>query len=187
MSEAENGQVGLEKMRQIQPDLVITDIAMPELTVYELLKQVRQASDLKELKVIVSSASVSQSDQQFALNAGGDTFLAKPVDSNELLHLLTSQLNLEWRYAQVDPDPIAQLDVSGEMIVPASQDLKILLGFVQQDNLKALRERIESLVRVDGSYSKFAAPLLQLAKQFKAEEIEELLQQYLAQEKADDQ
>jgi hypothetical protein len=39
----------------------------------------------------------------------------------------------------------------------------------------------------DSFYSQVDAPLLQLAKQFKAEEIEELLQQYLAQEKADDQ
>ncbi|HEY9654562.1 MAG TPA: ATP-binding protein, partial [Crinalium sp.] len=78
LTEAENGQIGLEKIRQSQPDLVITDLAMPVMNGFELLKQVRGAKDLQHQKIIVSSASVAQADQQMSLDVGGDDFLAKP-------------------------------------------------------------------------------------------------------------
>ncbi|MBW4515862.1 MAG: response regulator [Timaviella obliquedivisa GSE-PSE-MK23-08B] len=98
LTEAENGQVGLEKIRQSQPDLVITDLAMPVMNGFELLKQVRGAHDLQHQKIIVSSASVAQADQQMSLDVGGDDFLAKPVEVSELFKLLATHLNLEWTY-----------------------------------------------------------------------------------------
>jgi hypothetical protein len=69
------------------------------------------------------------------------------------------------------------------MIQPSTEDLIALLELAQQANLKALRERIQSLVRSDERYTRFADPILQLAKQFQAEEIEELLQNYLVEGK----
>lgn len=183
LSEAENGQEGLEKMHQIQPDLVITDIAMPVMDGFELLKQVRQAEDLKNQKVIVSSASVSQADQQMTLKAGGDDFLAKPVDANELFNVLTTHLNLEWIYGDGVPRNHPQAETQSELILPTTKELQVLLNLVQEDNLKALREQLESLARSDRRYSRFSTSLLKLAKQFKAEEIEELLKHYLAAEK----
>jgi len=61
--EAENGQEGLDKMRESLPDLVITDLAMPVMDGFELLKYLRNDENLKHLKVLVSSASVAQLDQ----------------------------------------------------------------------------------------------------------------------------
>ncbi|MBD2204118.1 response regulator [Calothrix sp. FACHB-1219] len=183
LSEAENGQEGLEKMRQIQPDLVITDIAMPVMDGLEMLKQVRQAEDLQDYKVIVSSASVAQTDQQMALKAGGDDFLNKPVDMNELCKLLIIHLDLVWIYANSHSDNTPITQIESEIVLPPITDLQVLLDFVQEDNLKALREHLESLMHSDSRYSGFSGSLLKLAKKFQAEEIETLLQNYLIQEK----
>jgi hypothetical protein len=57
-----------------------------------------------------------------------------------------------------------------------------LLELSHYADLKQLRQEIETLVRADDRYQGFAAPILQLAQQFKVEEIEDLLQQYLAGE-----
>lgn len=54
-----------------------------------------------------------------------------------------------------------------------------MLALARQANLKALREQLEHLVHTDQRYTPFAEPLLQLAQQFQAEEIEDLLQRYL--------
>jgi signal transduction histidine kinase/DNA-binding NarL/FixJ family response regulator len=183
ISVAQNGLEGLEKMRQEQPHLVITDIAMPVMNGFELLQQIRQSDDLKHSKVLVSSASVSQTDQQMALNAGGDDFLTKPVDANELFYLLATYLELDWTYESVTTDTLSESESPSEMIQPSTEDLIALLELAQQANLKALRERIQSLVRSDERYTRFADPILQLAKQFQAEEIEELLQNYLVEGK----
>ncbi|MBD2075515.1 response regulator [Phormidium sp. FACHB-592] len=189
LTEAENGQIGLEKIRQSQPDLVITDLAMPVMNGFELLKQVRGAKDLQHQKIIVSSASVAQADQQMSLDVGGDDFLAKPVEVSELFKLLATHLNLEWTYemtaASDSPlSPTTALQYSEGTMLPSAVELKTLLDLAQKGNLKRLREHIEQLVHSNPRYAGFAAQVLQLAKQFKAEEIEALLQQYLIEEKA---
>ncbi|PZV05999.1 MAG: hybrid sensor histidine kinase/response regulator [Leptolyngbya sp.] len=190
LTEAENGQVGLEKIRQSQPDLVITDLAMPVMNGFELLKQVRGADDLQHQKIIVSSASVAQADQQMSLDVGGDDFLAKPVEVSELFKLLATHLNLEWTYemmaerdAQSSPTTASQN--SEETMLPTTVELKALLDLAQKGNLKRLREHLEQMVHSNPRHADFASEILQLAKQFKAEEIEDLLKQHLREEKTD--
>ncbi|MBD6617464.1 response regulator [Komarekiella sp. 'clone 1'] len=179
-TEAENGQDALDKMRRVQPDLVITDLAMPVMNGFEMLKQVRSAEDLQHLKILVSSASVAQIDQQMALDAGGNDFLAKPVEVSELFHLLERYLELKWKYDTTTED-ISH--TANELVFPSQTELEKLMVLAQQANLKRLREQIENLVQADPRLTAFAAPILQLAKQFKAEEIEDLLKQHLTQEK----
>jgi len=181
LTEAENGQDGLEKMRQIQPDLMITDLAMPIMNGFEMLKQVRDAEDLKHLKILVSSASVAQIDQQMALDAGGNDFLTKPVEISELFRLLKHHLELKWKYESTTTENTPH--TANEIVFPSKTELEKLIVLAQQANLKRLREQTEKLVQADPRLTAFAAPILQLAKQFKAEEIEDLLKQHLTQEK----
>jgi CheY-like chemotaxis protein len=191
VSEAENGQAGLEKIRQSQPDLVITDLAMPVMDGFELIKQVRTAKDLQHQKIVVSSASVAQAYRDMSLDAGGNDFLAKPVEVGELFNLLATHFELEWKYEITGSNgsgsstPTSALEKPEGMIIPSSVDLKTLLEFAQQGNLKRLREHTEHIAQSNPRYADFASQILQLAKQFKAEEIEELLQQHLTEKKAD--
>ncbi|MBM0741603.1 response regulator [Phormidium sp. CLA17] len=187
LTEAENGQIGLEKIRQSQPDLVITDLAMPVMNGFELLKQVRGADDLQHQKIIVSSASVAQADQQMSLDVGGDDFLAKPVEVSELFKLLATHLNLEWTYEMIaerdaQSSPTTASQNSEETMIPTRAELKALLDLAQKGNLKRLREHLEQMVHSNPRYADFASEILQLAKQFRAEEIEDLLKQHLTEE-----
>ncbi len=190
VSEAENGQVGWEKIRQFQPDLVITDLAMPVMDGFELLKQVRAANNWQHQKIIVSSASVSQADQQMSLEAGGNDFLSKPVEVSELFNLLATHLELKWKYeitasnGSGSSTPTSALE-KPERIIPSALELKTLLDLAQQGNLKRLREHTEHIAQSNPRYADFASQIIQLAKQFKDEEIEELLKQHLTEKKAD--
>ncbi|MEG5160166.1 ATP-binding protein [Microcoleus sp. AT3-A2] len=191
VSEAENGQAGWEKIRHSQPDLVITDLAMPVMDGFELLKQIRSAKDLPHQKIIVSSASVSQAYQQMSLDAGGNDFLAKPVEVSELFNLLATHLELKWKYGMTAsndsgvPTPTTALANPEGIIIPSPVELRTLLELAQQGNLKRLRSHTEHIAHSNPRYADFASQILQLAKQFKAEEIEELLQQHLTEKKAD--
>lgn len=177
--EAEDGLIGLEKLRSNQPDLVITDLIMPVMDGFEFLQQIRNSSDFHTLKVIVSSASVSEADQRLALETGGNDFLAKPVEAPVLFQLLAHHLSLEWVY-ESKTDALAQLEAPA-VVLPPHKILVIWFTLAQQAHLKDLRDQVEQLLQEDGKYAPFAKPILQLAKQFRAEEIEELLGTYLTQ------
>jgi CheY-like chemotaxis protein len=191
VSEAENGQVGWEKIRHSQPDLVITDLVMPVMDGFELLKQIRSAKDLQHQKIVVSSASVAQAYREMSLDAGGNDFLAKPVEVSELFKLLATHLELEWKYEitasnySESSTPKTGLENPEGMIIPDPVELKTLLELAQQGNLKRLRSHTEHIAHSNPRYANFASQILQLAKEFKAEEIEELLQQHLTEKKAD--
>ncbi|MBD2329848.1 response regulator [Alkalinema sp. FACHB-956] len=179
ITEAEHGQEGLEKLRQQRPDLVITDLAMPVMDGFEFLQQIRQNQDFQRLKVLVSSASVAQQDQRMALNAGGNDFLPKPVDASELFKLIALYTDLEWQCEALSPDASSSSAVVTDLIPPPTEVLMQLLELAQQDNLKGLRQQLDAIVQTDAQYASFATPLIQLAKQFQGEEIEQVLQTYL--------
>ncbi|NJL88930.1 MAG: response regulator [Coleofasciculaceae cyanobacterium SM2_1_6] len=176
ITEAENGQDGLDKMRKSLPDLVITDIQMPVMNGFEMLKQLRDDPDLKYLKVLVSSASVAQLDQQMSLEAGGDDFLAKPVSTQDLFNLLAHHLQITWNHEEVT----ATVANSSEIITPPPADLQILLELAQEGRLKKLVEVVQEIGQRDDRYQPFIQQILPLAKKFQAEQIEALIQQHLS-------
>ncbi|MEO1144461.1 MAG: ATP-binding protein [Cyanobacteria bacterium J06638_22] len=180
--EAENGQEGLEKLRSRQPDLVITDLAMPVMDGFEFLKQIRNHELLKRHQVIISSASVSQADQQLALDCGGAYFLTKPVDAQALYKALSDCLHLKWCYEAFDEiRDQAATAISTEVVLPPRPILENLLDLARRAHIKALREQLEQLADEDNRYVAFITPLNELAKQFQSDEIEAYLQQYLEQ------
>ncbi|CBN56976.1 two-component hybrid sensor and regulator [Kamptonema sp. PCC 6506] len=178
-TEAENGQECLEKARKKLPDLVITDLAMPVMNGFEMLKQLRNSEDIKHLRVIVSSASVSEIDQQKSLDMGGDDFLTKPVDAEELLTLLAKHLQLTWKYDANELSTSDNEESTKEIIPPSAADLQILLELAQDGLLRELAETADKIGKKDRCYQTFIQEVIQLAKQFQTEKIEALIQQHL--------
>ena len=178
-TEAENGQAGLEKAREKLPDLIITDLAMPIMDGFELLKQLRNSQELKHLKVLVSSASVAQIDQQMSIEAGGDDFLTKPVDAEELLMLLAKHLQLTWKYDATELSTSDNKVSVTELIPPSAADLQILLELAQDGLLRELAETAAEIGQKDERYQPFIQEVILLAKQFQTENIEQLIQEHL--------
>ena len=189
--EAENGQEALAQAQTHHPDLIITDLLMPVMDGYEFMAQLRQSEDqmLRQLQVIVSSASVSQLDRQQSLDAGGDDFLPKPVHADELLPLLQQSLELTWQYrpgsqpadiAVDSPLDAATSSTDTDILVPAPEVLQSFLAMAQQGRFKALQTELQTLAQDNSDYGPFAHHLQTWAQQFQAEQIEHFLQQHLA-------
>ncbi|HEX3351375.1 MAG: response regulator transcription factor [Terriglobales bacterium] len=79
---AEDGHAGLRLAREWQPDLVITDISMPNMDGIELSRQLRAES---ALPIIVLSVKGEEKTKVEALDAGADDYVTKPVGMDELL------------------------------------------------------------------------------------------------------
>jgi len=163
--EAENGQDGLEKMREHLPDLVITDLAMPVMDGFTMLKKLRNDEELKQLKVLVSSASVAQIDQDRSIKAGGDDFLAKPIHVQDLFNALANHLQLTWNYEETVAQISSNIPVVGsesEMIAPKPTDLQVLLELAEEGRLKKLEVVAKEIEQKNRLYQPFIQQILQL-------------------------
>jgi signal transduction histidine kinase/ActR/RegA family two-component response regulator len=176
VTEAEHGQAGLEQIDRHPPDLVITDIAMPVMDGLVFLKQIRESERLRSLKVIVSSASVAQADQQMSLESGGDDFLTKPVQAQDLLRLIEKHLQLVWKIEEV---PASTEPLHTEMVPPPEDDLRSWLALVQTGRLTALVKVVERLKQQDDRYQPFIQQILKFTKQYQTDALEQFIQQYL--------
>lgn len=80
-----NGQQALDRLRASTFDLIVTDLAMPHMNGLELAQAIREDSAFKRIPIIVVTASVIEQDHIKAVGIGVDTFLTKPVDSEDLV------------------------------------------------------------------------------------------------------
>ncbi len=178
--EAENGQIALDILRNHGVDLVITDLLMPGVDGYALMEQIRAEPQWSSVRIIVSSASVSEADQQQSLEAGGDAFLSKPVQAEDLFRLLAKQLHLEWVF-EAEAETAIALDApsaASHIVAPLPIDLAHLLELVQQGRLKRLREAALQIAAQDSQYLAFTEEIQRLAKGFQIEQIEHFIRQY---------
>ena len=179
MIEAENGQEALEKIKELPPDLIISDLSMPVVDGWEMLSQVRQSENLKNIPIIVSSASVYEIDRQQSLAAGGDDFLSKPVQAEELYVLLAKHLDLSWVYAETLTVPTATVAIQAEseIVRPLASELANLIEYARKGQMKGIEQELEKLTKSDAKYQPFVNQLNQLVQEFNIQKIRQFLQQ----------
>jgi CheY-like chemotaxis protein len=80
------GQEALTTMKDVHPDILISDLGMPEMDGYELLKNVRRLDpEVGSLPVIAFTAAARHEDRALTRRAGFQAHIAKPVDADELV------------------------------------------------------------------------------------------------------
>lgn len=82
---ANNGKGGLQKVREHHPDLVISDVMMPEMLGTELCKQLKKDLQISHIPVILLTAKSSDEAQIEGLLAGADAYVSKPFNMDILL------------------------------------------------------------------------------------------------------
>lgn len=90
---ASNAREGWDLLQQVSPELVITDIMMPQVDGYQFLKQMRDDPRYETLPVVFLTARGMTSDRIQGYNAGCDAYLSKPFDPDELVAIISNLLN----------------------------------------------------------------------------------------------
>ena len=85
----------LELARQHQPDLIVMDVMMPEISGLTVLQQIRAVEGLEALPVIVVSSNALPKDIQAGLDAGATAYLAKPISYAELIYIVNEVIDRE--------------------------------------------------------------------------------------------
>lgn len=90
---AKTGKSGLRLIEEIGPDLIISDIMLPDIEGYDILKTVRE-SDLSDIPFVFLTARVDYKDLRQGMNLGADDYLTKPFNRNELIEVINLRIRL---------------------------------------------------------------------------------------------
>jgi two-component system KDP operon response regulator KdpE len=131
---ANDGDMALEIMKDWMPQLVVTDLAMPNLDGVGLCRRIRQNS---EVPILVLSVRGQDRTKVEALDAGADDYVTKPFSMNELLARVRAQLR------HVAPQPTeAQIIDSGDFHI----DLEARLVAVRGNEIRLTPKEFDLLI-----------------------------------------
>lgn len=82
---AADGEQGLQKAAQEQPDLILLDLGLPGISGWETSRRFKADERFQRIPVIAVTSHAMVGDEARAREAGCDDYLAKPIDENELL------------------------------------------------------------------------------------------------------
>jgi twitching motility two-component system response regulator PilH len=91
-SEAFNGEEGVQKAKELLPDLIIMDVVMPRLNGYQATRQITTSTETKAIPVVLVSAKNMGSDKIWGLKMGAKDYVVKPFKADDLLKVITRQL-----------------------------------------------------------------------------------------------
>ena len=89
-----NGKAGLEKAHLENPDLVILDVMMPEMSGYDVCRKLKLDEKFKNTPILMLTAKFQPNDIEFGKEMGADAYLTKPLELEALLHKVTALLRV---------------------------------------------------------------------------------------------
>jgi DNA-binding NarL/FixJ family response regulator len=147
---AENGQEALSLVEEYQPHLIVTDIVMPRMDGYELVRQVRQRPAFRLLPVIFLTARTNTQERIRGYQLGCDLYLPKPFDLEELGAVIrnllerSQMIQSEWR-TRMKPseNPVEEMDPSKAWAI-ASTTIAVNLTEREQEVLALLTDGLSN-------------------------------------------
>jgi CheY-like chemotaxis protein len=86
---AETGKIALEQLHAVPDiDAVLMDIMMPDMDGYDTMRAIRKVARFRSLPMVAVTAKAMKGDREKCIEAGASDYIAKPVDSTELLSML---------------------------------------------------------------------------------------------------
>lgn len=105
VKEAANGLIGIEKVKKYFPDIIISDVMMPEMDGFELCRQVKNEIETSHIPVILLTARSLEEDRIEGYDTGADEYLSKPFNINVLKsrirNLLEARKRAKERFASI--------------------------------------------------------------------------------------
>ncbi len=101
---ARNGKEALETLHSLQnlPDVIISDIMMPEMNGYELFKAISSEPEFNQIPFVFLSAKTSPDDIRLGKILGADDYLTKPFNQDDLIAIVQGKIARKKRIAQIN-------------------------------------------------------------------------------------
>jgi CheY-like chemotaxis protein len=161
---ARDGRTGVQLAVQHQPELALVDISLPDMTGWNVARELRAVPELARLKILMVSANAHE------YNPGGegqphDGFVMKPVDMQMLLENIGTVLGLKWRY---DAAPADASDQSLPEMLPqhARHHLDDLYQLGRIGHVRGIQAKLKEIEAEDPDNRTFTTRLRALIANF---------------------
>jgi two-component system, sensor histidine kinase and response regulator len=162
--QAANGEEGVALARRHRPDVILTDIAMPGLNGFEVIRALRADEQTRAIPVIVISASVEPRKVRQAMDLGAEDFIMKPFTEDQVLRSIRARLEKKSLLDELDAfahtvahdlkNPIAVLSMRAQLLRAlwdTADDAKLLQHVVElEKNTDWLNNIVEELLLLAG-------------------------------------
>ncbi len=161
-----DGKAALEAALAVPPDLILSDVMMPQMDGFELLKALRSDERTRRLPVILLSARAGEESSLQGLEAGADDYLAKPFSAKELLarvrsNLSLAQLRKEWeaKLSQTNQELAEAVAAKERFLATMSHEIRTPLnavmgmaGILADSPLTAEQREFAHIIRSSGDH-----------------------------------
>lgn len=91
---ADNGRIGVEKAKEFHPDVILTDILMPEMDGFEVISQIKNNAELKSTPILIMSNLGEEDHIQKGLQLGAIGYIVKSdITPSQIIEKIKSVLN----------------------------------------------------------------------------------------------
>ncbi len=125
--EASNGREGWQKALSLHPDIIVSDISMPEMTGIELCKKLKNDKRTSHIPVVLLTALTGEEEQIKGLEIGANEYVTKPFNFEILLSKIKNILTLRETYKRTFKK---QIDVQLQEMLIENEDEKLLKNIV---------------------------------------------------------
>jgi two-component system phosphate regulon response regulator PhoB len=148
---AEDGKAGLEKAREELPDLIILDLALPQLSGLDVCKILKSNAETRSIPIIVLTAKIEVIDRIVALELGADDYVTKPFSPREIVLRIKGLLRRVRQVDQEGPAAIGEITIdparhsviaSGRPIQLTTVEFKLLNFLMRRSGRVEPRERL---------------------------------------------
>lgn len=130
---AHNGCEALNVCNENMPDLIITDLMMPEMDGYTLCQNIRSSQTLNHIPIIITTAKSEETDRLKGIQVGAEAYLLKPFNADELLLQIENILNQRRILREKYSKALCEGNTGNVELRPADRDfLNNLTEFIHQ-------------------------------------------------------
>ncbi len=151
----------LEKLKEIQPDIIILDIMLPDIDGFEVCKKLKSDERFKDIPIIMLTARDTEIDKVVGLELGADDYVTKPFSFRELSARIRAVLRRYTKKAEknkseiiLDKDSLSVL-IRGEKIPLTVKEFKLLNTLMSNPGKVFTREELLNIVWENKQYDIF--------------------------------
>ena len=162
---ASSGRECLILAEQNKPNLILLDIAMPEMDGWQVAHRLRRASRERAAVIILSANAIDPSRLVDAERLYDD-YLMKPIDLRQLLKKIHALLNIEWTYEAEKASPRLPVSPSSPLTVPKEDDIDELISLGEIGHVRKILEKLHEIESSAPEYGTFVARMRAIVDAF---------------------
>jgi signal transduction histidine kinase/CheY-like chemotaxis protein len=174
--ESSGGKEALNIALEVNPDIVIIDLFMPDMSGFELIQLIRKNDQIKCVGIIATSASVNDEERLNSLASGANSFLPKPFNPRELLDEIKNISDIEFVYNPADADIEKNIVLTQDVTINADL-IEKMSRLASMGDVTTLRSQIMDLEKSDERLKPLTEKLDQLATKFQMRQLQKVLKQ----------